>query len=230
MTNLFRSAGMNTGTLALGAVAAVLVLAGSADASALVNGDFESPNSGTQWLTTSLLTGWTWTPGPGGSVDLQAQSDAYGLPTLDGGYYVSFGGNGTYGGSITQTFATTPGAQYTISYLVAESQGDDPAQVLEAILVNGAQTLTEDNSALTMSFLAGKSITFTATGASATLTFLDATPAGYGGPSNIGLDTVTLNGSTGGVPEPATWAVMLLGFAIAGAAARRRRGLASVAA
>ncbi len=33
---------------------------------------------------------------------------------------------------------------------------------------------------------------------------------------------------TGGVPEPATWAVMLVGFGLAGATLRRRRALASI--
>lgn len=214
------------GAVAVAGALTAMSLAGSAAASALINGDFESPNNGTEFLTPSLLPGWTWAPGPGGSVEIHAQSNAYGLPTLDGGYYVSFGGNGTYGGSISQTFATTAGATYSVNYLVAESQGDDPTQVLQAILVNGAQSLTQNNTALTMGFLAGKSITFTAAGPTATLTFLDATPAGDGGGSNIGLDTVTLTGSAGGVPEPTTWALMLLGFGLVGGVVRAGRGLA----
>jgi hypothetical protein len=43
-------------------------------------------------------------------------------------------------------------------------------------------------------------------------------------------DTVMLNIAGGSVPEPATWAVMLLGFGLAGAALRRREpGLAPCA-
>lgn len=34
---------------------------------------------------------------------------------------------------------------------------------------------------------------------------------------------------SGGVPEPATWAVMLLGFGAVGASMRRRRGIAAAA-
>lgn len=34
----------------------------------------------------------------------------------------------------------------------------------------------------------------------------------------------TLSGVTGAVPEPATWAMMILGFGLVGAALRQRRG------
>ena len=44
---------------------------------------------------------------------------------------------------------------------------------------------------------------------------------------SFGIDTVLVSGapgpSTGGVPEPATWAMMLLGFGAAGVLMRRRR-------
>lgn len=37
--------------------------------------------------------------------------------------------------------------------------------------------------------------------------------------------TVGVGGVAGGVPEPATWAMMILGFGAAGATIRRRRSL-----
>ncbi|WP_156256245.1 cistern family PEP-CTERM protein [Sandarakinorhabdus oryzae] len=50
--------------------------------------------------------------------------------------------------------------------------------------------------------------------------------------SGIGLGTGGggFDGEGGGVPEPATWAMLLSGFGMVGFAARRRRGLASVSA
>lgn len=52
------------------------------------------------------------------------------------------------------------------------------------------------------------------------------------GNSAIGLGTGGggFDGEGGGVPEPATWAMLLSGFGLVGFAARRRRGVQSVAA
>ena len=87
--------------------------------------------------------------------------------------------NGTYGGSISQTFATVAGGAYTLNYWVGEQQGDDPGQILRATITSGAQTLTQDTTP-TGSW-AEATISFVASGSTATVTFLDATPAGGGG-------------------------------------------------
>ena len=61
--------------------------------------------------------------------------------------------------------------------------------------------------------------TFTATGASQVLSFLSiGTPTGL--PPIAMLDNVSL---TAAVPEPATWAMMFVGFGMIGASARYRR-------
>jgi len=68
-------------------------------------------------------------------------------------------------------------------------------------------------------------MTFTATSANETLSFL-----AIGGPSGSQPPFALLDGVslTGGVPEPAAWALMILGFGFVGAAVRRRRaGLAA---
>ena len=50
---------------------------------------------------------------------------------------------------------------------------------------------------------------------------------GFGGTVNqIGFDNITLGSATpgaGAVPEPGTWAMMLIGFGAVGFAMRRRR-------
>jgi hypothetical protein len=194
-------------------------------ASSLVNGGFEQPGGEVRdYLTANYIPGWTYIQSSSGSNDIyEAQDQGDGLAAADGTHYVSFGHNGTYGGAVSQTFATVAGAAYTVNYSVAEQQGDDPSQDLRAIVFNGAQTLTTDNSPLTLSFVAGTPLSFIASGSSVTLEFLDATPAGGGGPSNLALDAVNVIGPAGaGVPEPAAWTMMLVGIGLAGAAMRRR--------
>ena len=67
---------------------------------------------------------------------------------------------------------------------------------------------------------------FTATAAHETLSFLSiGTPAGL--PPVAVLDSISL---TGRVPEPASWALMLVGFGGLGAVLRRRRSVAALAA
>ena len=58
----------------------------------------------------------------------------------------------------------------------------------------------------------------------------------YPGLSNYNLAPITVSitalvtgGAVGGVPEPASWAMMLVGFGIVGITARRRRTLQVVA-
>jgi hypothetical protein len=68
--------------------------------------------------------------------------------------------------------------------------------------------------------------TFTALASSGTLTF--AAPL-LCCDNDAGIDDITLNGSAaGGVPEPAAWALMLLGLGGLGAVTRARRGLTAV--
>jgi hypothetical protein len=206
-------------------VSAAALIAGPASAAILVNGDFESPGGVVRQEldTTDYIPGWTHSD-PSVSLDIYESDNFDGLTAADGTHYVSFGHSGTSGGSLWQVFATTPGVTYTVHYSVAEQQGDDPGQVLEAMITNGAQVLTADNAALPLTFQPGKTLTFIASGASATLTFTDATPLGGGGGSNLALDAVSVSSpGAGGVPEPATWALALLGFAGMGAALRSRR-------
>lgn len=69
-----------------------------------------------------------------------------------------------------------------------------------------------------------------ANGASTTIEFIGSTDQ----PSfdeGFGVDNIVLSGNTitGGIPEPSTWAMMILGFGAAGAAMRRRRDASALA-
>jgi hypothetical protein len=72
----------------------------------------------------------------------------------------------------------------------------------------------------------GQSFVFTATSSAEVLSFLFESPSSVGVPPAALLDGVSL----AAVPEPATWAVMLIGIAGLGAVARRRRNAAAAAA
>jgi hypothetical protein len=223
----FRSmTGSRARGLGLVSVLGALAAAAPASAAILTNGDFEQPGGfvRSQISGPGDLPGWTY-DSHGTGFEIYQDQAFDGLAAANGTHYVSFGHNGAHGGSLSQTFATVAGGTYMVAYSVAEQQGDDASQVLRAILTNGVQVLSQDNTGLTLSFLAGAPISFIALGNSATLTFLDATPAGGGGPSNLALDAVSVTGPQvgGGVPEPATWGLMLLGFGLTGATARSRR-------
>ncbi|PZU49427.1 MAG: hypothetical protein DI568_05435 [Sphingomonas sp.] len=61
-----------------------------------------------------------------------------------------------------------------------------------------------------------------------TVSFSIILPDGYSYVSAGGLTFRPLNPSTGGVPEPAIWAMMIAGFGLTGAALRRRQRVAAV--
>jgi hypothetical protein len=206
------------------ALAAAATLGGPTLASPLQNGDFTQPGSADfgQALTASFLPGWTYSsPFAPGDIDEYLQSGTYAFTPSGGHPFLSFGGDTTYGGSITQSFTTVAGTTYTVHYQVGEIQGDDPTQDLQTTLVNGAQTLVQDfvpSDPSAVGDVFDESLTFTALGTSATLSFLDATPVGDGGPSNLALANVSI----GGAPEPSTWALMIIGVGGVGAIMRRR--------
>jgi hypothetical protein len=68
------------------------------------------------------------------------------------------------------------------------------------------------------------SMTFTATGSTTAISF-----AGLTGNQYIGLDNVSVEGITAAIPEPSTWAMMILGFGGVGFMAYRRRMIGAIA-
>jgi hypothetical protein len=214
----------------LGVIAGAAVLApvDRASAVAFTNGGFESPGAAgvRPQITRSLVPSWTYVPGagPGGSHDFYESGGQDGLTAADGAHYVSFGHNGTRGGSIYQDFYTVIGTTYTVAYSVAEQRGHDPAHNLRAMVTNGNQVLSRDNIRLSTRFAAGVPITFTARTNLTRLTFFDATPDGGGKIANLALDAVAISGSVrpaeAGVPESTAWVLMLIGVAGMGALMR----------
>jgi hypothetical protein len=148
-----------------------------------------------------------------------------------GGNFVALDGDSQYQGSISQQISgLTVGNTYTLSFDWAAAQlanrtGATTEQL--AVTLGGVTQTTDIIKNPSEAFSGWKTVTmqFVATGADETLTFLSVgTPDGL--PPIAALDNVSL---TGGVPEPATWAMMLVGFGGLGALIRRRRSLVAAA-
>lgn len=221
---------MRTLKLLVGAaVAATAILGATASnaAVAIVNGSFEDGSIDPGSFTTlnagdsTSITGWLvggvgidyigtyWTASNGArSIDLSALG----------------------AGSISQVLSgLTIGQTYQVSFDLAGNP-DGGSNTKVAVVSDGATSASYD-------FLMGgqtnaamgwetHTFSFTAVGENATLTFVSNEDSAYG----PALDNVSVAAAPGGpgVPEPATWALMILGFGAVGMSLRsRRRALAA---
>lgn len=205
---------------------AVLTLPFTASANLLQNGDFESPGGAPirAQITGNFVTNWSH---GGTGFEIYESNGQDGINAESGNYYVSWGHLGTTGGTLSQTFGTVAGTQYAVTYFLTQQQGSDPAQSVTVEAFDGLSLLnsvTENITGVDGAWFAGNVLTFTATSASTTLTFLDSTPVGGGSAANWALDNVSVDLAApvpSPAPEPATLA--LLGAGIAGLGFARRR-------
>lgn len=142
-----------------------------------------------------------------------------------GGNYLLADGDTGFHGTISQTVnGLTIGQLYALTFEWAgASWGTTPGNTTERFDVTfGGLTKSTETVTLTPKGFSGwrtASMNFIAGSTSQTLGFLaQGTPNGL--PPSLLLDNVSL---TAVVPEPATWAMMLVGFAMVGASARYRR-------
>lgn len=212
---------MKSGILIVAALSWVLFVAcGSAEANLFGNGGFETPalppaESRTLSAGDSSMAPWVINAG---SIDV-----------VQNGYWPAYEGSnsidlsGTSSGTISQTFATTPGAQYALSFAYASNA--DAVDVLHQtftasghVTITGAATLLDTtvshagSSRMDMGYQFYSAV-FTADSSSATLQFQDVSNFGTHG---LVLDAV----SVGSVPEPST--IVLLGACAAFLVCRRR--------
>ena len=235
------------------AVLAAMAVGTAAGATNLVtNGDFElttlagSAEFGARYPS-NQLTGWTtdgynfvfasgaaddgtgaageyndlqlWGPGNGAHNGLPASS-----PT--GGNYV--GADGAFGvGAISQTInGLIAGHKYDVSFWWAGAQqygfnGANTEQWQVSFGNESQSTGVLSNADHGFTGWRQETFTFTATNSSQVLSFLaHGTPEGV--PPFSLLDGVSLE-AQGAVPEPASWALMILGFGASGVAMRRRK-------
>ena len=212
---------MSIRSIAAGLFAVVLATSqASAAVNLVTNGSFEAGINPGAFTTipvgnSTSITGWTVV---GGNVDYIG---AY-WQASDGVRSIDI--NGTQPGGVFQVVSgLVAGQTYNVSFDIAGNPDGGPT--LKQLLV------TVDAAVFNTSFdITGRSkpamgwesrgFSFVASGASATLTFASNTPT----PCCFGpaIDNVSLSAA---VPELSTWAMMLIGFAGLGFAARRRERL-----
>ena len=194
------------------ATLAALALSGTAHANLLSNGDF----------ATGDLTGWS----ASGDVLAIPESDYHGccgtLNDRPGAYVASFGaGNMPDNGVLSQSFPTTMGLGYVVSFDYGAVDFSLP-QNMNVSIVSGANTLgaslsaTGTNDFDTLFTL--YSYSFTAEATTTTLTFTDTSSVTDNVDGLVALVSAD-TAPTGEVPEPSSFALLALG--LAGMAVRR---------
>ena len=220
---------LRTPAVALGAL-----LASAAHANLLVNGSFEDGvfvNQGNQTMSlapgSSVIAGWTVL------TDATAWINAgnpFGLAASDGSRFLdltNYSAGAPFAG-LSQTFATTAGATYTLSFDLGGSNAWGRPDALIASAAGTSTTFTTGPASTTTpnNDWYHESMTFTATGATTTLTLQGSAGGNYIGLDNVVVDLLSAPGPTPdpvpAIPEPSTWALMLAGLAAIGGASRRR--------
>ena len=197
------------------AVAAVAAVPAFAATNLVADGQFSTSGVGTGW---GEFTNTPWTNLSDSGVEI-GYSPIYGLATVNAtGTNLEVNAN-TFG-DVVQTLDLTGGVTYELSYLYGGRPGGGP-QTLDVSL--GTLSFTNTGS---FGYWTGVSGTFTApTTGAYTLEFKSEATSG-----NSSYGNEITNVSVAAVPEPASWALMLLGVGGVGGALRLRRRATKVAA
>jgi choice-of-anchor C domain-containing protein len=208
---------------ALAILLAVVLGVITAQANLIINGDFEDPvlsvGFDTYGAGSNALNGWTI-----GGAGIDHFSSTYFDPASGS---QSLDMNALNPGSISQHFATTPGANYTISFALSGNSALGPVvKTMDVVVLNSLSGTdysghysydTTGQSSPHITWV-DKSFTFTASSSLSTLEFISTTTefaSGYNSsPFGPMLDNV------GVVPVPST--LLLLGSGLVGLAGWRR--------
>ena len=201
---------------AFAAMATVLLSAGVNAAPIVSDGSFETPVTGNYSYDPSVA-GVTFS----GDSGVLHNGSAFGYANAVDGTQVAFlqATPTDTPGMITQLVTgLTIGQVYTLSFFGAQRM--DQNYLHETINVSVGNVLLGTYTASSTAFTQA-TFNFTAADASGNITF-SAAPGTYSA-ANREYDIALDNVSVAGVPEPATWSMMLLGFGAVGYALRRQR-------
>ena len=199
---------------ALASAVIVLLSSASAHANLILNGSFEADaQAAGTWNIYPNLTGWT-----GGANGIELRNNVDGS-AYDGANFIEL--DTTANSSATQNIGTTSGTVYNLSFAYSPRTGvastSNGIEVFWDDVLQGTFTsFTNANTAWTL-----ESLNVTGTGLD-TLEFAAVgTSDSYGG----SLDAVSLTTASlaAAIPEPSTWAMMILGFCGLGFVAYRRQ-------
>lgn len=217
------------------AILCSLAFATLAQANLITNGSFEIPvvTSSSEFRTIvpgSEPSGFGWQITKG-NVDTVIRGPIFASTAFDGLQFLDL--DGTVPGGIAQSFVTTPGNPYVLTFAYANNPHPEAGATVPAhgtvsifdtastsdlitplLLTHGSSTVVAPD------WITSGAITFVAQGINTTLAFTSNDPSGSGG---IFLDAVSVNG-TPQVPEPATFVLMSIG--LAGMCFGKRRKLA----
>jgi Protein of unknown function (DUF642) len=201
--------------LTLGALASAVCAPLAAHAAAFTNGSFELPGGSVPNVTApgQAPTGWT----AGGFLQNQSlfvqRNGDFGVTAKDGVVAMGFGGNGTSGATISQTFDTVAGSTYTVNFFTTAQQAGNGAQSYLAQALDAANAVLAADSgaipAINNNWL-GHTLQFVAAGSSSTLRFTDSSNGAAAAGINWALDAVSVSGQAPtGLPEPGSIALVL---------------------
>ena len=147
-----------------------------------------------------ILTGWQ-ASGNTSTYIVLINGPYLGLSAIEGAQFVSFnGGDSPSGGILSQTFSTTIGDTYDVSYTVGR-YGSGAALSLHGEILSGSNAVLgqADNTPVTTGWLTPTTFSFTATTASTTIRFTDTSTGTIG--TDVALDAISVTRATP-VPEP----------------------------
>jgi hypothetical protein len=191
-------------------------------ANLLVNGSFEDTtnfvgnSSDTMVLSVGSPAMPGWTVAGGEPLAWIGPKNPFGLSASNGNYFLDLTGYVTGGppfsGVASQTFATSPGSTYLLSFDLGSSSNYGLPDAITATVAGVSQTFT--STATGTNDWQTETLSFAATAATTTISLI-----GEAGFEYIGLDNV----SVVPIPEPASTALLGAGLLGLGVARRRKR-------